>query len=88
MGIGRSLCLGRAGLDGGCMAMIEIEYLTDKNGQPKAVVIPIELWRQLFPKDDVSVEELSALIPISKFGEKSREIDCRGCRELALARLS
>ena len=39
--------------------MIEVEYLTDKRGQQKAVVIPIELWRQLFPKDDASVEELS-----------------------------
>lgn len=41
--------------------MLEIEYMTDKNGQPKAVVIPIELWRQLLP-DDVSVEELSEKI--------------------------
>ena len=39
--------------------MVEVEYLTDKKGQQKAVVIPIELWRQLFPKDDASVEELS-----------------------------
>lgn len=38
--------------------MFEVEYLTDKTGQPKAVVIPIELWRQLFPQDDVSVEEM------------------------------
>jgi hypothetical protein len=42
--------------------MLEVEYLTDKNGQPKAVVIPIELWRQLFPKEDTSVEELSEAI--------------------------
>ncbi len=26
--------------------MLSIEYLTDQNGQTKAVVIPIELWRQ------------------------------------------
>jgi hypothetical protein len=32
--------------------MAEIEYLTDKNGRPKAVVIPIELWRQICPHDD------------------------------------
>ncbi len=38
--------------------MFEVEYLTDKNGQPKAVVIPIELWRQLLPKEDASLEEL------------------------------
>lgn len=42
--------------------MLEIEYLTDKNGQPKAIVIPIELWRQLLPKEDASVEELSEAI--------------------------
>jgi hypothetical protein len=28
--------------------MFEVECLTDKNGQQKAVVLPIELWRQLF----------------------------------------
>ena len=39
--------------------MFEVEYLTDKKGQPKAVVIPIELWRQLLPSEDASVEELS-----------------------------
>ncbi|MDJ0634420.1 MAG: hypothetical protein QNJ34_14630 [Xenococcaceae cyanobacterium MO_188.B29] len=40
--------------------MFEIEYLTDKNGQPKAVVIPIEIWQQMFTKGEVSVDELSA----------------------------
>jgi len=39
--------------------MLELEYLTDKSGQLKAVVVPIELWKQLFLRDDVSVEELS-----------------------------
>ena len=39
--------------------MFEIEYLTDKNGQPKAVVIPIEVWRQLFPEENISLDELS-----------------------------
>jgi hypothetical protein len=38
--------------------MSEIEYLTDKNGQPKAVVFPIELWKQLFPEENVSSDEL------------------------------
>lgn len=42
--------------------MIELEYLTDKEGQLKAVVIPIELWKQLFLLDDVSVEELTEAI--------------------------
>ncbi|MDI6793147.1 MAG: hypothetical protein QME81_09815 [bacterium] len=39
--------------------MVEVEYLTDKNGQARAVVLPIELWRHLLPRDDASVEELS-----------------------------
>ena len=38
--------------------MFEIEYLTDNKGQPKAVVIPIEVWQQVFP-EEVSVNELS-----------------------------
>ncbi|MEW6606562.1 MAG: hypothetical protein AB1414_03775 [bacterium] len=39
--------------------MFEVEYLMCKNGHQKAVVIPIELWRQIIPKDDISIEELS-----------------------------
>lgn len=39
--------------------MFEVEYLTDKSGQQKAIVLPIELWRQLFPKDDASIKEVS-----------------------------
>jgi len=39
--------------------MLELEYLTDRSGQLKAVVIPIELWKQLFMEDDASAEELS-----------------------------
>ncbi|MDJ0680247.1 MAG: hypothetical protein QNJ18_10335 [Xenococcaceae cyanobacterium MO_167.B52] len=39
--------------------MSEIEYLTDKNGQPKAIVIPIEFWRQLFAEEEISLAELS-----------------------------
>jgi hypothetical protein len=42
--------------------MLEIEYMTDENGQPKAVVIPIELWKQLLPNENLSVEELSEKI--------------------------
>ena len=37
--------------------MFEIEYLTDKTGQPKAVVIPIELWKQVFQGDEISLDE-------------------------------
>jgi len=39
--------------------MFEVEYLIDRNGQQKAVVIPIELWRQIFTKEDASIETLS-----------------------------
>ena len=39
--------------------MVEIEYLTDKNGRQKAVVIPIELWKKIFPMDDASIKAIS-----------------------------
>ncbi len=39
--------------------MFELEYLTDKKGQLKGVVAPIELWKQLFIEDDASAKELS-----------------------------
>ena len=42
--------------------MLEFEYLTDKQGQKKAVILPIELWRELFPKDAWSTEELSEAV--------------------------
>jgi hypothetical protein len=46
----------------GEVSMLELEYLTDKDGQLKAVVIPIELWKQLFLPDDASAEELTEAI--------------------------
>ncbi|MGF1569418.1 MAG: hypothetical protein ACFCVD_15345 [Nodosilinea sp.] len=36
-----------------------IEYLTDIDGNPRAVVIPIDLWRQLLPQGGDSTEELA-----------------------------
>ncbi len=42
--------------------VLSIEYLTDQNGQTKAVVIPIELWRQVFPQEDMSCEEFTEAI--------------------------
>jgi hypothetical protein len=42
--------------------VIEIEYVTDKAGQPKAVVLPIELWRRILPSGDVTDEELADAI--------------------------
>lgn len=39
--------------------MLEIEYITDKNGQQKAVVIPIDLWQKILPGKDASAEDVS-----------------------------
>jgi len=69
--------------------MFELEYLTNKSGQLKAVVVPIELWKQLFLKDDASVEELSEAIEdycLSKAMNKAKETPLLS-REEALAYL-
>ena len=42
--------------------MLDLEYLTNKEGQPTAVVIPIAIWRQLLPLDNASLEDLSEAI--------------------------
>ncbi|NKQ34634.1 MAG: hypothetical protein HF973_03360 [Chloroflexi bacterium] len=42
--------------------MLELEYLTDKSGQLKAVVIPVEIWNTLFIENDTSPEALSEAI--------------------------
>jgi len=43
--------------------MTGVQYLTDHEGEPLAVVLPIELWRRLFPREeDASVEELSEAV--------------------------
>lgn len=42
--------------------MVNLEYLTDKEGQLKAVVVPIEYWRVLFPNNNISAEELMEAI--------------------------
>lgn len=39
--------------------MIEFEYLTDKDGKPKAVVIPMEVWQRITTTETVSEAELS-----------------------------
>ena len=39
--------------------MLEIEYLKDPNGKPTAVIIPIEVWKQIFPEEEISLDELS-----------------------------
>lgn len=45
--------------------MNNIEYLTDKNGQKKAVVIPIEIWNKIMPNAQDKIETL-----MYKNGEK------------------
>jgi hypothetical protein len=44
--------------------MLNIEYLTNKDGAVIAVVIPIELWRQLLPipPEEASFEELQEAV--------------------------
>lgn len=42
--------------------MLNLEYLTNQDGQPTAVVIPIEIWRQLLPFENTSLENLSNAI--------------------------
>jgi hypothetical protein len=42
--------------------MVELEYLMGKNGQLKAVVIPIEVWKNLFVQDETSADELAEAI--------------------------
>ncbi|MCL1472188.1 hypothetical protein LAY57_16095 [Argonema antarcticum A004/B2] len=42
--------------------MLNIEYLTNKDGDAIAVVIPIELWRKLLPNEEASVDELAEAV--------------------------
>jgi hypothetical protein len=68
--------------------MLELEYLTDGSGQRKAVVIPIELWKQLLI-DDASTEELSEAMEdycLSKAMDEAKETPLLS-REEALAYL-
>lgn len=54
--------------------MLTIDYLTDQAGQPKAVVIPIELWRLLFPEDDeISAEAMVEAIEDYCLGKAMNE---------------
>ncbi len=58
------------------MANILVEYLTDSEGNTRAVVIPIELWRQLLPQGDTSVEDLAENLEdycLSKAMDEARE---------------
>lgn len=39
--------------------MLEIEYLRDTNGELTGVVIPIKVWKQIFPEAEIALDELS-----------------------------
>jgi hypothetical protein len=39
-----------------------LEYLTNSEGKPTAIVIPIELWQQLLPNENASLETISEAI--------------------------
>ncbi len=42
--------------------MLNIEYLTNKDGDAIAVVIPIDIWRKLLPSEESSFEELAGAV--------------------------
>lgn len=42
--------------------MSEIEYLTDSNGNTKAVVIPMELWEKILPHPIRTTDELEEAV--------------------------
>lgn len=42
--------------------ILNIEYLTNKDGDVSAVVIPIDIWRQLLPTEEASFEELAEAV--------------------------
>ncbi len=44
------------------MTNLAIQYLTDTQGNPNAVVIPIAVWKQIFPENLTSVEMLTESI--------------------------
>jgi hypothetical protein len=39
--------------------MTDVQYLTDQEGKPHAVVLPIELWRRILPREEASLEEVA-----------------------------
>lgn len=43
-------------------ASAQVQYLTDEQGKPRAVVLPIEIWRRLLPREDATLEELNEAI--------------------------
>lgn len=64
-----------------------INYLTDSEGNPKAVVIPIELWRLLLPQGGDSMQDLAESLEdycLSKAMDEAQETPLLS-REDALA---
>ena len=51
--------------------MLEIQYVSDESGQPTAVIVPIELWREIRvgKGDCLSVKVYEALEKLSPFGD-------------------
>jgi hypothetical protein len=67
-----------------------IEYLTDTQGNPSAVVIPIAFWRQIFPENVSSMESVAEGIEdycLSRAMDESTETSLLG-RDEALAFLA
>lgn len=42
--------------------MAELEYLTDQEGQLRAVVVPVALWQRLFPPEETTSEDIMEAI--------------------------
>ncbi|MBO1067160.1 MULTISPECIES: hypothetical protein [Nostocales] len=42
--------------------MLNLEYLTNTEGNTIAVVIPIDIWRQLLPTENASLDELAEAV--------------------------
>ncbi len=42
--------------------MLELEYLINKKGQLKGVIIPIEIWKKVFPEMPTSLEDFEEAI--------------------------
>ncbi len=64
--------------------MTGVQYLTDQEGKPRAVVLPIELWRRLLPREDASVEELTDAVEdycLGKAMDEGRQTPLLSCEK-------
>ena len=69
------------------MASNAIEYLTNTQGEPSAVVIPISLWKEIFPEGAESSGDITEGIEdycLSKAMDEAKETPLLN-REAALA---